>query len=177
MLAKDLKSLVDTWAPGGAYRTAFLKLPQDEVLKNIIGGLFFMTGEELSTERMAVAVEQSQEDEHSCFSDYTHRDIYANAKGVNNIVFGAYEQIRGISLYDLVKEVNPAQAEKLKNASETSMAKINGILNAITETKKFDGLIEEETLTSGGVIMQAVEALKNQADEISASATALEISI
>lgn len=177
LLVKDLKSLVDAWSPSGEYRNAFLKLPQDEALKNIMRGLFFMAGEELSTERMAVAVEQSQEDEHSCFSDNTHRDIFANAKGINNIVFGTYQNIQGLSLYDLVKEADATQAEKLKEASETAMNKVQDIMNAITDTQKFDGLIEEESLTSGGVIMKAVEALKNQADEISASAMALEVSI
>lgn len=177
ILLKDLKSLVDTWVEGGAYRTTFLALPEDEALQNMIRGIFFMTGEELSTERMAVAVEQNQEDEHSCFSDNTHRDIFTNALGVNNVIFGQYGSINGPSLYDLVKEQDADQAEKLKAASEESITKINVILGSITESKKFDQLIEEETLTSGGIIIQAVNALKAQANEISSSASVLNIAL
>ncbi|GGX27909.1 imelysin family protein [Aquimarina muelleri] len=177
ILVKDLKSLVDAWDEGGAYRTAFLGLPEEEALKNMIAGIFFMTGEELSTERMAVAVEQNQEDEHSCFSDNTHRDIFTNALGVNNVIFGQYGSITGASLYDLVKEQDPDQAEKLKTASEESISKINTILSSITDTKRFDQLIEEETLTSGGIIISAVNALKAQANEISASASILNITL
>ena len=32
----------------------------------------------------------SQEDEHSCFSDNTHRDIWLNAEGVSNSYYGKY---------------------------------------------------------------------------------------
>jgi ribonucleoside-diphosphate reductase alpha chain len=32
----------------------------------------------------------SQEDEHSCFSDNTHRDIWLDAEGVSNSYFGSY---------------------------------------------------------------------------------------
>ncbi|WP_103072177.1 imelysin family protein [Aquimarina sediminis] len=176
ILVKDLKSLVDTWIEGGTYRTSFLKLQEDEAIKNMLSGIFFMTGEELSTERMAVAVEQNQEDEHSCFSDNTHRDIYTNAKGVNNVIFGEYGSIKGASIYDLVKQADAAQAEKLKSASDEATAKINAILNQIS-TKKFDQLIADETLTSNGVIMQAVGALKDQAEEISASASKINITL
>lgn len=177
ILVKDLKSLVDTWVEGGTYRNTFLALPEDEALKNMMSGIFFMTGEELSTERMAVAVEQNQEDEHSCFSDNTHRDIYTNAKGVNNVLFGEYGNISGPSLYDLVKQADSGQAEKLKVAAALSISRINTILNNISTTKKFDQLIEEETLTSGGIVIQAVLALRDQAKEISASASKLNITL
>ncbi len=177
ILVKDLKTLVDTWAVGGDYRTAFLALPEDTALKSMINGIFFISGEELSTERMAVAVEQDQEDEHSCFSDNTHRDIYANAKGVDNVIFGRYGTITGPSFYDLVLQENEDQGAKLKTAAEDAQAKVDVILAAITDTKKFDGLIGEETLTSGGIIIQAVNSLKAQASEISASASAIAIQL
>ena len=46
---------------------------------------------ELAGERMQIALSaNSQEDEHSCFSDNTHRDIALNAGGVENSYFGTY---------------------------------------------------------------------------------------
>lgn len=178
ILVEDLKALVDTWNTGGAYRTTFSELSEDVALKNILGGIFFMAGEELSTERMAVAVEQDQEDEHSCFSDNTHRDIFTNAQGVNNVLFGEYGSIKGASIYDLIKQENEEQASALKEASDAAIASINKIISEVDNNdKKFDILIGEETLTSGGIIIQAVNALKNQSNEISATASALGIAL
>ncbi len=174
ILVKDLKSLVDTWTVGGAYRTTFLALPENTALQNMINGIFFISGEELSTERMSVAVEQDQEDEHSCFSDNTHRDIFANAQGVNNVIFGKYGSIQGPSFYDLVKQTNAEQAEKLKNAAESAMQKVNVIAN---HNDKFDILIGRETLSSPGIILDAVNQLKTQANEISASANLFNIQL
>ena len=38
---------------------------------------------------------QDQEDEHSCFSDNTHRDAVTNAKGIQNVWLGAYKRVDG----------------------------------------------------------------------------------
>ena len=49
-----------------------------------------MSRGELAGERMEVALNtQDQEDEHSCFSDNTHRDIVANALGSGLLASGA----------------------------------------------------------------------------------------
>ena len=46
----------------------------------------------------------SQEDEHSCFSDNTHRDIVLNAQGVENVFLAAYDdKSYGASIYDYMK--------------------------------------------------------------------------
>jgi len=46
-------------------------------------GLGSLSRGELSGERMEVALNsQDQEDEHSCFSDNTHRDVVTNARGI-----------------------------------------------------------------------------------------------
>ncbi len=174
ILVKDLKALVDTWVEGGTYRTTFLALPEDTALKNIINGAFFISGNELAVERMSVAVEQSQEDEHSCFSDNTHRDINGNALGVNNVIFGRYGNITGASFYDLVNLTDPIQAEKLKVAADNATAKVNVIVNS---DSKFDILIGQETISSPGVILEAVGALQTQAAEISAAASSINIEL
>ena len=50
---------------------------------------------------------QDQEDEHSCFSDNTHRDIVNNAKGIQNVWLGQFKRadgtlLQGPSLANLV---------------------------------------------------------------------------
>ena len=40
------------------------------------------------------AASQDQEDEHSCFSDNTHRDVVANARGIQNVWLGQYRRAR-----------------------------------------------------------------------------------
>ncbi|WP_306474237.1 imelysin family protein, partial [Flavobacterium psychrophilum] len=85
---------------------------------------------ELPVERMEVAVgNASQEDEHSCFSDNTHRDIILNLQGVINVYQGKYGSIDGASLEDLVSQAN-VQANTETNASiALSLTKANALLN------------------------------------------------
>jgi len=183
LLINDLQALVNTWNTNGAYRTVFNNLDENVALQQLINGAFFIAGDELSSERIIAPVDSTdgigglgQEDEHSCFSDNTHRDIFANAKGVYNVIFGEYSTINGASFYDLVKQANPTQAEVLKTAADNAMAKVNAIAN---NAQPFDYLITQESSTdsSFGVVMQSVEALQDLADEISASATVIGISL
>ncbi|MFC5048726.1 imelysin family protein [Aquimarina hainanensis] len=183
LLVKDLKSLVDTWAANGAYRKVFLALNEDVALKQVIKGSFFISGEELSSERMIAPLNSEegidnsgQEDEHSCFSDNTHRDIYNNALGVQNVIFGQYGSIKGASFYDLVNQTDADAAQKLKVAAADAISKINAIA---TNDKPFDLLIIEENFTDTpkGVVTLAIDALKEQANQISAAASSIGINV
>lgn len=183
LLINDLQALVNTWNTGGAYETVFASLDENVALRQLINGAFFIAGDELSSERIIAPVDSvdgingsGQEDEHSCFSDNTHRDIFANAKGVYNVVFGEYGSISGASFYDLVKQVDETQAQKLKDAADEAMLKVNVIAN---NAQPFDYLITQESSTDAnlGVVMQSVKALQDWADEISASATVIGINL
>lgn len=90
MLQEDLKTLVDAWdlSDSNSYGAQFV-LPENtrESLKNIILGAYTLAAEELSQERIFVAYDtQQQEDEHSCFSDTTHLDLYYNYMGIQNVM-------------------------------------------------------------------------------------------
>ena len=86
--------MVDAWKDGGWGRIALLGKDTDQAITEIMTGMATLSKGELAGERMFVALDnQDQEDEHSCFSDNTHRDIYNNALGIKNIYFGAYESI------------------------------------------------------------------------------------
>lgn len=107
LLKDNLLQVVNQWKTGGTYRAAFLALNEDVAIKNIYLGITTLISAELPVERMEVAVgNASQEDEHSCFSDNTHRDIALNMQSVVNIYKGNYGSIDGASLEDLVKQAN-----------------------------------------------------------------------
>ena len=186
LLIDDLKSLVDTWKEGGKYRTEFLALDESIALANIIRGSFFIAAKELSVERMSTAVESTggfdgsgQEDEHSCFSDNTHRDIYSNSQGVVNVVFGKYKTVSGASFYELVKQKDATQAEKLKVAIDEMKTAINAIDAEAKGGKHFDQMIVDESSSDNplGLVMAGVKSLKKVADEISASASKIDIKL
>ena len=94
-LVSDLESVRDGWAEGAAYRSAFTTVETEadaaQKLTEILTGMGTLSEGELAGERMQIAFSSnSQEDEHSCFSDNTHRDIWLNAEGVSNSYYGEY---------------------------------------------------------------------------------------
>jgi putative iron-regulated protein len=128
LLTDHLDYLVNQWKVGGDYRTEFLALPVDTALQNIYLGIATLSSAELAVERIAVALaNMDQEDEHSCFSDNTHRDIYLNYKGIVNVYNGEYGDIDGPSLADLVKQADGVVAI----ATDVSIATTNSSIAAI----------------------------------------------
>ena len=94
-LLADLTSVRDEWATTGGFRSAFTTVSDLDTAKGrlleILTGMGTLSEGELAGERMQIALSaNSQEDEHSCFSDNTHRDIWLNAEGVSNAFRGVY---------------------------------------------------------------------------------------
>ncbi|MEM7561881.1 MAG: imelysin family protein [Pseudomonadota bacterium] len=96
-LIAELIFVRDHWDPAmaGNYREDFvnpanLAEAEGRVLE-ILTGMGTMSEGELAGERMQISLSaNSQEDEHSCFSDNTHRDVVLNALGVANMFYGEY---------------------------------------------------------------------------------------
>lgn len=134
LLIDDLSFLVKSWAPEAKsnYRTRFAKGNMESVRKMLVG-LGSLSRGELAGERLEVALNsQDQEDEHSCFSDNTHRDAVTNAKGIQNVWLGEYQRadgslVKGASLRDLVAAKNPALADKTTKQIAASVAAAEGI--------------------------------------------------
>jgi len=95
-LIADLTTVRDSWEEGASYREEFTDISGDESvalvkLSEILTGMGTLSQGELAGERMQISFSSgSQEDEHSCFSDNTHRDIWLNAEGVANSYYGDY---------------------------------------------------------------------------------------
>ncbi len=133
LLVDDLSFLVKSWAPGQKnYRARFEKGGKESVRK-IIVGLGSLSRGELAGERMEVALNsQDQEDEHSCFSDNTHRDIVANATGMQNVWLGQYKKrdgttLQGPGVRDLVAAKKADLAEKTTAQLASSVAAAESI--------------------------------------------------
>jgi putative iron-regulated protein len=134
LLLDDLKSLVKAWSPGPAsnYRARFEKGGQ-ESLRKIFVGLGSLSRGELAGERLEVALaSQDQEDEHSCFSDNTHRDAVANARGIENVWLGEYkrpdgEVLKGPGLRAMVAAQDAALADKTTRQIRASVEAAEGI--------------------------------------------------
>ncbi len=118
LLVDDLAKVTRAWEPGKKnYRARFEQGGRESVRKMIVGMGSLSRGE-LAGERMEVALNsQDQEDEHSCFSDNTHRDAVTNAKGIQNVWLGQYQRrdgslLQGPGVRNLVATKNAAQADK-----------------------------------------------------------------
>lgn len=141
-IVNDLETVTLAWqkevkGTAGLYNAALLgklsgdnaskNIGKDEALKQIISGLGVFIKSELANERIAVAVlTPSEEDEHSCFSDNTHRDIATNYQGFKNILTSTYDGKKyGPSLLDKVDVASKAKIEKLMTSIEEKIALID----------------------------------------------------
>lgn len=133
LLVDDLGAVTKAWAPGQKnYRARFEKGGRESVRK-IIVGMGSLSRGELAGERMEVALNsQDQEDEHSCFSDNTHRDIVTNALGMQNVWLGQYKKrdgsmLQGPGVRDLVAAKKADLAEKTTAQLAASLAAAESI--------------------------------------------------
>ena len=128
LLIDDLRYLVKAWAPDARnYRAGFERGGIESVRKMIVGMGSLSRGE-LAGQRMETAMNtQDQEDEHSCFSDNTHRDIVNNALGIENVWFGRFKrrdgsELKGASLNDFIAATDAAVAERTGKQISASVA-------------------------------------------------------
>ena len=181
LLIDDLTDINSQWVEGGEFRTYFTGLNDDDFLRLLFNGPFFLASSELSVERLIVPASETtgidasgQENEHSCFADNTHRDAYTNALGIINVLYGKYADgniDEGASIYTLTLTADPAQAAKLKLAADAALAAVKAISDKVTEDKVFfDEQLQNETEENPGLIFAAGQKLKDLGDEISAAA-------
>jgi putative iron-regulated protein len=186
LLIDNLQAVTEQWSPSGTnnHYASFIAGGK-ESLGKILEGMGRLSFGELAGERINIALRtDSQEDEHSCFSDNTHRDIFLNAKGVQNSFAAKYQRIdgeviEGASIYDLLVVAGEYElANTLRGDLEATMAAA-----AVIDTKAklgmpFDTLING---TSGlGDINQpdvkaVIAALVKQTDTIEQAMEALEV--
>lgn len=169
LLTDHLQIIIDEWS--GDYRSTFLALDEVEALDNIISSIAELSRSELAIERMAVALQnQDQEDEHSCFSDNTHRDIRLNLAGIVNVYTGAYGSVDGNSFQDLIEEADADLATELDALLATAVTDVDATLDP------FDlAIVDGESSVEGAKVQTAVQALVAFGDKLLEAKVALGI--
>ena len=165
-IVEDLSVVKSAWENNvyeekGLYKAALLgkltgqnsdkNLNEKEALKDIISGLGVFIKSELANERIAVAVlTPSEEDEHSCFSDNTHRDIATNYQGFKNILTSTYNGKKyGASLLDKADKETKHRVFKLMKSIESKIA----IIDETAKTKAhFDYQIRPDSLHAKNIV-------------------------
>ncbi|MBU0923832.1 imelysin [bacterium] len=139
-------------------------IDSSEALKQIIAGLGVFVKSELANERIAVAVlTPSEEDEHSCFSDNTHRDIENNYLGFKNILTATYNGKKyGKSLLDALDKETKTRIEKLMTSIEKKIANID----EVARTKEHFDYQIRETSPQSKVIVKLKNELRKLGDEM-----------
>ncbi len=177
LLVQDLQTMVSEWEAGSDdnYRAAFLAEDPDDAIQKMLTGAGVLSKSELAGERMFVAYDnQDQEDEHSCFSDNTHRDIITNAQGIYNVLTGTYtrtdgSEISGPGIIALVETVDAELSAELQSLADTALASTEAIHTP------FDQAIVEADYRP--VVLESVNALQDQGDKIAEVASALGVSV
>lgn len=184
LLVEDLQNVTNAWKPGSGFH--YLEYTKEDNVEKSLASMLESMGRlsfgELAGERMSIAVRtDSQEDEHSCFSDNTHRDIWLNAKGVQNHFLGSYtnvngEILAGASIYDLlVVKGHHELANELRAAFETTMATASVIDTTAKLGRSFDVQIQDAEEKQH--IYSTITALVNQTDLIQKAVDALGLEI
>lgn len=120
LLVGHLEQLSSEWEPNASnYRATFEASAPASALGNILSGMIILSGFELGSERLSAALDaQDQEEEHSCFSDNTHRDMVQDIRGLANVWTGSYEPetgatISGTGIQDVIAAGDPDLAGEI----------------------------------------------------------------
>ena len=168
LLVENLQTLVDAWAPNDAdnYRAEFLAEAPDSAFTKVMSGLIILTGFETGQERLLAALETNdQEDEHSCFSDNTHRDMVQDVRGMQNVWEGRYEpvdgtEISGAGLRDVVAAGDATLAEQITAQIDESLSLAEAL------RPPFDQEIAEENTEGNARVEALAQALFDQKELI-----------
>ncbi|MBC7621447.1 MAG: iron-regulated protein [Candidatus Saccharibacteria bacterium] len=176
LLVADLNYLVKAWQPGAKNYRAKFEQGDLESVRKMIMGLGSLSRGELAGERLEVAMNtQDQEDEHSCFSDNTHRDVVGDAQGIENVWLGSYKRpdgnvLQGASLKALVASKNASLADKVSQQIAQSVA------NASAIQAPFDREIVGNKDAPGRIrIQKTIDSLVQQSKDLTEAAAVLGI--
>lgn len=181
-LRADLQEVLAAWAPdvAGNYRAQMSAEDPSAALRKVFQGIGTLSGAELSQERAFTAyAEQDQEQEHSCFSDTTHRDMLANALSIQNIFegrAGTFDDATrfigpeaGTSLYALISAADPALAERIRAELQAAVDAAKAI------PAPFDRAILPDNPEGRAKLLAFVESLEEATKGLVAGAAALGI--
>jgi len=199
-LIADLEVVRDGWLDGiaGNYRDQFTSVSDraDAVQKltEILTGMGTLSEGELAGERMQISYSaNSQEDEHSCFSDNTHRDVWLNAEGISNSFEGVYagydsdldgiddagSAVDGFGFDDYIAEVNVDSLTAIGTSLSALLAETEANYKSLDTTARngrpVDVLIMEANRNTENPVYLTIISLNAQSAAIAELAEALDI--
>ena len=136
LMLENLSALVDAWEDSAVenYRDEFLDVEPEESLRRILTGMILLAGNETGGERLRTALEtREREDEHSCFSDNTHRDMIQDVQGIMNVWDGLYvrvdgSRVQGIGVDDVVYAEDAELAVKIDEKLDECLELANALV-------------------------------------------------
>ena len=166
LLVENLEFVAGRWeekAPK-SFAVEFRNEPLEESLRKIYTGVIGISIDEMAGERMIVALElNDQENEQSCFSDFTLMDANADQEGVRAVYYGAFKDLKGPGLRDLAKAVD----QKLLNQSDKRVEESTKRLKELSKSS-FDQIIVDEKHPDRKKVLATISALEEQARTIAA---------
>ncbi len=185
-LISDLETVQAEWAPSlDNHRADFVDVSDSAAttakITTIVQAMGTLSYGELAGERMQVAYAgNSQEDEHSCFSDNTHRDVWLNAEGVSNSYYGDYAgydsnldgtdnentmAVNGYGFDDYLEEKGLSNLNAdIKVALTATTTQYTAIDTSARNGSPFDVLIMDAQRNSANPINTTIDALKAQSN-------------
>ena len=170
LMIDDLQFLVDSWSPDDEsnYRAGFEGGAWEDALTKMLTGMIILSGFEMAGERLQTALDNGdQEDEHSCFSDNTHRDMVQDARGIQNVWLGQYralnsaDSVDGTGIVDVVASVDPELADEITDQIEESV-QLAEALRPDDSDEPFDLLISLGNTEGNAKVQALIDSLRAQ---------------
>ena len=161
MMVTHLNSVHTQWTEGASYRTNF-EADTAGAVEKILTGMIILSGFETGGERLQAALDsKNQEEEHSCFSDNTHRDMIQDVQGIWNVWHGVYKRtdestVSGTSIKEIVAEFDADLAARVTDQIDTSLELANAM------PVPFDQAISEGNVDGNNAVQALVQSLRDQ---------------
>jgi putative iron-regulated protein len=165
MLIGHLEQLTAEWEPDATnYRAMLEASAPADALSNILSGMIILSGFELASERLSAALDaQDQEEEHSCFSDNTHRDMVQDIRGLANVWTGTYAPVTGATIsgtgiQDVIAAGNAELAAEITRQLSESLSLAEGLQTP------FDREIAPDNAAGNARVDALIESLFDQTE-------------
>ncbi len=179
LLLRDLEGVTAQWRVQKSgeqpnYRANFITGDVYTGLKRMLTGVISLGEVEMAGERMSVPLlSGDQEEEQSCFSDFTAEDLRANAEGIEAVYYGTNSKNAAHadknSLAELVKAADPRVAEEV----DVRIQRVRQTLAAIGSP--FDREIQPDNAAGRARVQAAIDAIRAEAQSLSRAAKTLDV--
>ena len=181
LLVGDLEEMVGDWGTDGAARKALTAESPNAGLSTIFTGMGSLSYGELAGERMKLGLLlHDPEEEHDCFSDNTHISHLYDAVGIRDAYHAMYKKLdgtvmKGPSLSDMVKAIDPALDKELSGKLDLSVARMEAIKTRADAGEAYDQQIAEGNTEGNATVQAAIDALVDQTKSIERAVSALKL--